>query len=240
LERMHGMVENLILPEEVQDDYSPTWPPPDSFILQGLASAWTTFTRQGNLSTAGNSWLFTDHDNHGPMSLLRFDIWTDPCVRPTTLELCSPICILSTWHPPGRWTCRTRYFIKISKETLGGDESLQFPVNLGVRLAEVDGTLLSARFASLRAVRQAFRASILATSKNKLVSRLLSPLLWDIQLRIMQRPNGPTRPFSFVLYGVWAMDPTKLVSWIETLPLLPAPETYLNIQDADLNDLDSM
>jgi hypothetical protein len=24
LERMHGMVENLILPEEVQDDYSPT------------------------------------------------------------------------------------------------------------------------------------------------------------------------------------------------------------------------
>jgi hypothetical protein len=50
-------------------------------------------------------------------------------------------------------------FHQICKEVLGGDESLQFPVNLGTHLAAVDGTPLSARFASLRAVRQAFGAS---------------------------------------------------------------------------------
>jgi hypothetical protein len=55
LERMHGMVENLLLPEEVHDDYSPRWPPRDLFLIQGLASAWTTFTRQGNRSIAGSS-----------------------------------------------------------------------------------------------------------------------------------------------------------------------------------------
>ena len=33
LERMHGMVENLLLPEVIQDDYSLKWPPRDSFIL---------------------------------------------------------------------------------------------------------------------------------------------------------------------------------------------------------------
>jgi hypothetical protein len=55
LERMHGMVENLLLPDEIQDDYTMIWPPRDSFIVQGLASAWATFTRQGNRSIAGSS-----------------------------------------------------------------------------------------------------------------------------------------------------------------------------------------
>jgi hypothetical protein len=54
LERMHAMVENLLLPEVIQDDYSATWPPRDTFLIQGLASAWTTFTRQGNRSIAGS------------------------------------------------------------------------------------------------------------------------------------------------------------------------------------------
>jgi hypothetical protein len=58
-------------------------------------------------------------------------------------------CLLDTPH---------EIFHQICKEVLGGDESLQFPVNLEVRLAEADVTSLSARFASLRAVRQAFGA----------------------------------------------------------------------------------
>jgi hypothetical protein len=55
LERMHGMVENLLLPEQIQEDCSHIWPPRDSFIVQGLASAWATYTRQGNRSIAGSS-----------------------------------------------------------------------------------------------------------------------------------------------------------------------------------------
>jgi hypothetical protein len=31
--QVHGMVENLLLPEVIQDDYSLKWPPRDSFIL---------------------------------------------------------------------------------------------------------------------------------------------------------------------------------------------------------------
>jgi hypothetical protein len=49
-------------------------------------------------------------------------------------------------------------FHQICKEVLGGDESLQFPVKVRDRLAEVGETVFLARAASLRAVRRAFGA----------------------------------------------------------------------------------
>ena len=98
-----------------------------------------------------------------PMSLLRFDSRTDPH---TALDLCNPMCNLSVQYPAPINMARCSYLLdmpheiyhQICKEIFGGDESLQLPVNLGVRLASVNGTPLSARFASLRAVRQAFGA----------------------------------------------------------------------------------